>query len=412
METGEEPAVGKNHADIYWSREEDPNYQKLVDMFENGETSLVDHPANTSLYKFACAFTKDWKPSRELHVPKPVPNFPYIPLPTNNEFRSVYCETKLLLHRPGAKSDNLLEHHATLEEAMSEFVRNDTRCPKIIKEEFLESLKTEPEDVTSDNDNVEDLVPSANTQPDNYDQDDWMISFGREMIPADINEPEPDMADIMEDRDMELEPDLTADWSADRVELGLSDTDIDNAQDWIERIKVTAALNDDEEEQISKDALNPEQYLVYTEIMEVMESHDKSIQCLIDVSGGAGTGKSFMIRCIQQKAYELTSDWNAVKIAAPTGSAASQFHRSHTLHSLLKIPVKKGSGDLDDLSGNALATLQECFQTTKVLICDEKGMLGCGRMWQINARLKQARPEQADIPFGGISIILGKCQKY
>ena len=292
METGEEPAEGKNHADMYWSREEDPNYQKLVEMFENGDTSLVDHPANTSLYKFACAFTKDWKPSRELHVPKPVPNFPYIPLPTNNEFRSVYCETKLLLHRPGAKSDNLLEHHATLEESMSEFVRNDTRCPKIIKEEFLESLKTEPEDVTSDNDNVKDLVPSANTQPDNYDQDDWMIGFGREMRPADINEPEPDMADIMEDGDMELEPDLTADWSADRVELGLSDTDIDNAQDWIERIKVTAALNDDEEEQISKDALNPEQYLVYTEITEVMESHDKSNQCLIDVSGGAGASLS------------------------------------------------------------------------------------------------------------------------
>ena len=411
METGEEPAFGKNHADIYWSREEDPNYQTLVEKFENGETSLVDHPANTSLYKFACAFTKDWKPSTELHVPKPVPNFPYIPLPTNKEFRSVYCETKLLLHKPGANSDNLLEHHATLEEAISEFVNNDTRCPKIIKEEFLESLKIDPEYIDNENDNVEDLVPSANTQPDNYDQDDWMIGIGRELRPTDINEPEPDMADIIEDGDMELEPDLTADWSADRVKLGLTDTDIEEAQDWITRIKVTAALSDEEEEQISTNSLNPEQYRVYREIMEVMESQEKSIQCLIDVSGGAGTGKSFMIRCIQQKAYELTSDWNVVKIAAPTGSAASQFQRSQTLHSLLKIPVKKGSGDLDDLSGNALATLQESFRTTKVLICDEKGMLGCGRMWQINARLKQARPEHADLPFGGISIILGKCQK-
>ena len=294
---------------------------------------------------------------------------------------------------------------------MSDFVINDKKCPKVIKEEFLDSLKTRPEDEISEDDNVEDLVTSANTQPEIYQQDEWMIGMGRELRPADINEPEPEMAEIVDNEDMEFEPDLTADWSADRIELGLTNVDIEESHDWIARIKLTATLTVEDEEQISENSLNQGQFRVYTEVMEVINSDDETLQCLIDVSGGAGTGKSYMIRCIQQKAYELNEDWNVVKIAAPTGSAASQFQRAQTLHSLLKIPVKKGSGELDELVGNALATLQGSFKNTKVLIIDEKGMLGLGRLWQINCRLKQARPKHTDLPFGGISIILGKHTK-
>ena len=49
-------------------------------------------------------------------------------------------------------------------------------------------------------------------------------------------------------------------------------------------------------------------------------------------SGTAGTGKSYLIWCLQ----ELLGD--QLRVMAPTGAAAYNVH-GHTLHSLLSIPV-------------------------------------------------------------------------
>ena len=95
-----------------------------------------------------------------------------------------------------------------------------------------------------------------------------------------------------------------------------------------------------------------------------------------------------------------------VKIVSPTGSAASHFPDGQTIHSLLKIPVNKGTTELDDLTGGQLASLQQDFKHTRAIIIDEKGMVGLGRLSQIHARLKQAKPEAADQSFGGITILL------
>ena len=103
--------------------------------------------------------------------------------------------------------------------------------------------------------------------------------------------------------------------------------------------------------------------------------------------------------CKRRKNYQ-------VKIVSPTGSAASHFPNGQTIHSLLKIPTSKGTSELDDLAGSPLADLQHDFKHTRALIIDEKGMVGLGRLSQIHARLKQAKPEAADQPFGGITILL------
>ena len=124
------------------------------------------------------------------------------------------------------------------------------------------------------------------------------------------------------------------------------------------------------------------------------------------MSGGAGTGKLYLIQTILQKAYKLSGHRHLVKIAAPTGRAASQFPGGQTLHSLLNIPATKGCGELDDLQGIRLGALQDRFKYTKVLIIDEKGMIGVGRLNQIHVRLKQAKPEAADQPFGGLTVML------
>ena len=59
------------------------------------------------------------------------------------------------------------------------------------------------------------------------------------------------------------------------------------------------------------------------------------------VSGTAGTGKSFLIKCLQGLLGDL------LMVTAPTGAAAYNVH-GHTLHSVLSIPVR---GDFKDLEG-------------------------------------------------------------
>ena len=114
-----------------------------------------------------------------------------------------------------------------------------------------------------------------------------------------------------------------------------------------------------------------------------------------------------VIKAIMQYAQDISGHRNLVKVAAPTGNAASLFSGGETLHSMLKIPAEKWfSEPLEDLVGEPLADLQKKFKDTQVLIIDEKGMVGLGRLAQINKRLKQAKPEQQELPFGGITILL------
>ena len=50
--------------------------------------------------------------------------------------------------------------------------------------------------------------------------------------------------------------------------------------------------------------------------------------------------------------------------------------------------------------------LQREFKQARLLVIDEKSMIGTDLFVNIDARLKEARPHQANVPFGGMSIIL------
>ena len=402
-ENADQPAVVQNFCDIYWAKESDENYKNFVDKFESGQISYMLHPKDVSLYNFAGCFTNKWYPSYKLYVPKPTPCFTYVPIPDNVEYRKAYCETTLLLHKPGATPSNLLDNHEDVEEAMFDFASYDELCPVVIKEEYLASLSMTAAELANRHNNVEDLVQSENSQSVNLEQEDWMVGLGDVVRHTDINDPEPDTVDDEEDC-MDIEMDENVDWSSDRKLLNLSNQQVDDATDWIPRKKVSADLDYDPLQAVPPESLNDDQRPVFDVMMGTLA--DDQSQKLIDVSGGAGTGKSYLIKAILQKALELSGHRNLVKIVSPTGSAASHFPDGQTIHSLLKIPVNKGTTELDDLTGGQLASLQQDFKHTRAIIIDEKGMVGLGRLSQIHARLKQAKPEAADQSFGGITILL------
>lgn len=58
------------------------------------------------------------------------------------------------------------------------------------------------------------------------------------------------------------------------------------------------------------------------------------------------------------------------------------------------------------LQGDQLRRLQLEFKDAQILVIDEKSMMGTRMLYMIHSRLCEAFPERANLPFGGISIVL------
>lgn len=282
--------------------------------------------------------------------------FHYPPVVENLKYREAYCTTTLLLHKPGTNPGNVTEGFADAEAALLDFVMNDERCPKIVKDEHIRSLRMTEDDVEDLMVNVEDLVPPQGSQRMQEDQDDWMMGLGDPIRVPDINDPEPEVDDG-DDENIDTEWDREADWTSDARLLGLDDQQIKDAADWVKQQRVSADLVTDEEDLIDVGTLNSDQKAIFDAVVQA------SSQKLIDVSGGAGTGKSYLIKALLQNIEDI-------KIAAPTGCAAQQFTGGQTLHSMLRIPPKMGCKELEQLSPG-----KSCFLFHRFLHTSHKYLL-------------------------------------
>ena len=141
--------------------------------------------------------------------------------------------------------------------------------------------------------------------------------------------------------------------------------------------------------------LRGKQMQVYTIVQRHFRAHTPSPLNIV-ISGTAGTGKSYLIHCLRL----LLQD--RVQVAAPTGVAAYNVE-GYTLHSLLGLPAK---GQFQDIQGDRLQKLQDALFCTKYLIIDEMSMVGRKMLGQVDRRLRQVFPHQADRVFGGCSVLL------
>ena len=135
---------------------------------------------------------------------------------------------------------------------------------------------------------------------------------------------------------------------------------------------------------------------------------DKVPQLLVNISGAAGTGKTFFLNTLRRWTQDNIKNFGNefVLPAAPTGAAAFLIGGS-TLHSLLYLPTKlKKNQRMPRLDGSRLKSLQERFKNVGLLVIDEKSMIGQKTFWMISERLKEARPASQDKPFGGVSVAL------
>ena len=116
----------------------------------------------------------------------------------------------------------------------------------------------------------------------------------------------------------------------------------------------------------------------------------------INIDGTAGTGKSFLI-------WEITTE--LCKIFQSEHGLDPVVHLVHgwTLHFGLTLPVKKA---WLPLSGSGLARSQACWNRVRLLIIDEKSMMGCTTMGKGDQRLCLIFPESSGEILGGIPVLL------
>ena len=129
----------------------------------------------------------------------------------------------------------------------------------------------------------------------------------------------------------------------------------------------------------------------------------------IHVNGGAGVGKSHVIKCIYNEANKVLRNGTSpadttVLLASPTGTAAFNIG-GHTIHSVLKIPRQ---GKYRPLTDDTLNTLQAQLHSLKILIIDEISMVDRRVLSYISGRLrqiKQVRGSEPSAQFGYVSIL-------
>lgn len=98
------------------------------------------------------------------------------------------------------------------------------------------------------------------------------------------------------------------------------------------------------------------------------------------VAGTAGSGKSFLIKCLVKSIRELFMSNKAVQVLCPTGNSANLIS-GVTLHSFLKIPTgPKSSKEMTPPIGSTLSKLQSDCEGVKVLLVDERSLVGCSTL--------------------------------
>ena len=112
----------------------------------------------------------------------------------------------------------------------------------------------------------------------------------------------------------------------------------------------------------------------------------------IFISGGAGVGKSVLMRALQEgfttyynRFQNIFPDHLKVLKMAPTGSAAYNIGGS-TIHSLLKIPINQN--ERGPLNTDKLNTMWYKFADVKVILLDEVSIISFNLFKMVDSRFR------------------------
>jgi len=188
-----------------------------------------------------------------------------------------------------------------------------------------------------------------------------------------------------------------------------------DAEKFLKEAKVTEGGSSDLEfTPVEYQKLKGNQRIVFIRVMAYFKAlfmhlqdhtNPKPKPLCINIDGSAGTGKSFLIGAICTSLNDLATGYGILRSPivhlAPTGVAAFGI-RGWTIHYALGIGAKKWAG----LTNSGKARLQARWKDIKLIILDEKSMVGCRTAGKVISRLKDIFPEAADDQLAGMSLIL------
>ncbi|XP_071145215.1 uncharacterized protein [Mytilus edulis] len=128
----------------------------------------------------------------------------------------------------------------------------------------------------------------------------------------------------------------------------------------------------------------------------------------IFINGGAGTGKSHLIKCLFYEMTKILSPYSAnpddivVLLTAPTATAAFNIGGT-TLHQAFSLPQSLPFPYIY-LRDDSVNKLRSKLQNLSILIIDEISMVGQRSLLYINERLRQIK-QSGNAPFGNICVI-------
>ncbi|GBC03495.1 hypothetical protein RclHR1_05150005 [Rhizophagus clarus] len=305
-----------------------------------------------------------------------------------------YCRVKVLLH---------IRHRD-----LSVLTDNNSVSWPDLFEHYYEIIESALDLLSLPVDTLENNVVDDESDQDCEDLDDikgeirpdWMILS--EMRP----DAEFEIASDLGFRDV----DRNYDWIAD-LKMRCPDLDLAAIPNFIQQACVFTNLNIASLPNCAVDpqSLNEKQMLVYRRI----ESHYANLltdqECIdplrLIVLGTAGTGKSYLIKMIQDQLCKIGRDHDVfvspVMLLALTGVAAFNIH-GITIYLSFSIPISSKSFDL---AGENLKKLQKKLDGVYYFVIDKKSMVGHHMLGLVDLRLRQAFPNME------IKSISDSCQR-
>ena len=298
-----------------------------------------------------------------------------------------YSRIKLLLHWPNWRNIlDIKDENMPWVTKMTEFL-NSEMCPNFLRSE-VERAKTK---TYNDNDQEDELVE------DETDQPEWM----------DAIRPNADY-DIESGRFQYDDGGPDYDWAASSILLP-----VDHGLTWLSNLNENYEVDDSilDIPDVSLGSLNDDQRFAFNLTLFSLkcfkENHSDFKPLRLIVAGTAGSGKSYLIKCIVKAVRTLFKSNKSATVICPTGNSANLIS-GVTLHSFLKIPTNKRSGELKPPGGPTAETLQSNCSGVKVLLVDERSLIGANTLgWmEFLCSFGVTHSLTSDTSWGGIPVVI------
>ena len=154
--------------------------------------------------------------------------------------------------------------------------------------------------------------------------------------------------------------------------------------------------------------MNVKQLEVYNIMKGFIDSptHENVNAPYIVLLGGPGTGKSYVVKCLQQYVSATKPSEARTVVTCSNFGLPAVLIEGQTIYSLLKLNtdlIKETENEVPQLSATQLAETRSKLKRTKVLVIDEISTVTAPLLYAINIRLRQIF--SSNRLFGGIAIL-------